>query len=78
MGAGMANFGLVFTRDIGVADLIMYVIIRCLIECVDEGYLLVVGLMLVQTIRAHGKVHVHTVWIVQNKLAPRGTVIGDA
>ena len=78
MGSGMANLGLEFTIKIGVAYLLLDETFRLFLGCLDEGHMSVVGVLAVQTIRTHGEVCAHTIRLVQNKLAPRGTVIGDA
>ena len=54
MSAGMDKFSLELTSDLRVVDLILAETFRCLINCMDEVHLSVVGVMLVQTILAYG------------------------
>ena len=61
MGTGMANLVLDFASNTGIADLLMDVTFRHLIDCLDEGQMSEVGVMVIQTICAHGEVHIHTV-----------------
>ena len=73
MGSGIANFGMKLTSDIGVVDLILDETSRSFLDCLEKFQLSVVGVMVLQTIRTHGKVHVHTIWHVHNNHSPVST-----
>ena len=60
----MANLGLEFAINIGVADMLLDLTFRHLVDFLDEGHMYVVGVILIQTICAHCEVHVHPVRFV--------------
>ena len=53
MGAGMANFGLELTSDIGVSDLLLDETSGHFLDCLYKGQFSVVFIMVIQTIQMH-------------------------